>query len=350
MNSTLAKRSRIRRTVGIAALAGGLLVAFWLWPSNREKADAHRATRSQPVPHGAELWTVEWTEVPEQVVVTGTVTSDQIVQISARIQAHVTAVHASAGDPVEEGTMLLQLDDRDLRAERAAADANLHRTRTEYNRLRSLRDARAATEQEVTAAEAAYRTAQARLDQVDVMLTHTEVTSPLTGLVADRAVEAGSLVYPGQRLFTVYDTTQMRFDAAVPGRLVDFLQAGDAVALQFASLPDSVSGHVHRLVAEKDPQTRTRTVQIMMEETDRPLLPGTFGRLLLTTGVRTVIQVPQDAIHRVGQLEKVFLVINGQMQTRLVKTGQTTDGLTEILSGLTAGEVVLANAEDSRHE
>ena len=73
------------------------------------------------------------------------------------------------------------------------------------------------------------------------------------------------------------------------------------------------------------------------------VLPGTFGRLWVAAEPRETISVPAAAVVQLGQLSFVQVVQDGRAIRRLVKTGPVRDDRVEILSGLRAGETVLAN-------
>ena len=327
--------------LALIALAAMVIWTTGLWTQRVEPGVVPHAPGLAP-PDGAEIYTVQHAAEPGWVEVVGTVTSDNKLDLGALISAYVTEIHVSAGDRVEAGDLLLKLDDRELRTQQAAAQADLHRAKTEYERIHSLHERQAATEQQWIAAEAGFHAAQARFEQTEVSLSFTEIRSPLTGRVADRHVEIGTLAHPGQRLVTVYDTAAMRLDAPVPVRLVERLALEMPAPVQL-ELPDrTLTGRVSRIVAEIDPRSRTRTVQVRLEAPDdTPLLPGTFGRLRVPTADRTVLAVPASALVPSGQLDMVQVVQQDRVLRRLVKTGRAADGRVEILSGLQGGERIL---------
>ena len=75
----------------------------------------------------------------------------------------------------------MTLDDREIREELAAAEAQLKQAETEYERTRVLSERDAATDQALIAAESAFNAARAQVDRVKVMLTYTELRSPIDG-------------------------------------------------------------------------------------------------------------------------------------------------------------------------
>lgn len=300
-----------------------------------------------PLPPDAQTLTVTEELMPSRVPVIGTVTSEVTVQLTARVNAHIDAVHVAAGDAVEKGDLLFTLDHRQWSAQRAATEARRKQARTEYERTRNLYERQAATEQQRIAAEAAFHEIQAQLDEIDVALSYTEIRSPLTGVVSDRFAEAGMVAQPGQHLATVYDTSRMRLDAAVPVRLIDYLTIGDTVAVKLERPRTNVSGRIHRIVGEIDPRSRTQMVQVMLEAAEsRPIFPGTFGRFFLEAAAQRMVRLPATAIRHEGQLAMVQVIENERAFWRLVRTGVSADGRTEILSGVTDGDVVLLNPKE----
>jgi len=277
------------------------------------------------------------------VDVVGTTASEEKINLSARIPAYVSDVFASAGDRVTKGQELVTLDDRDIRQQLAAAEAQLNQARTEYDRAKSLFEKEATTQQALTAAESMFHAAQAQVEQVKVMLTYAQVTSPIDGIVTERRIEAGDLANPGMLLLAVYDPSRMRLEAPVPVRLLDRLAVGQSVEVTLDRPAKVFPGTVSEIVSEVDPASRTQLVKIHLDGADGDVLPGTFGRLWVDAGPREVIAIPSSAIIRVGQLEFVQAVRDGRVVRRLVKTGPARDTSVEILSGLSAGDVILVN-------
>lgn len=296
-----------------------------------------------PVPSGASQFTVRMEPAASRIYVVGNAASEERINLSARIPAYVSEVLASAGDRVKKGQVLITLDDREIREQLAAAEAQLNQAQTEYDRAKQLFERNATTQQALTAAESMFTAARAQVEQVKVMLTYAQITSPIDGIVTDRRIEAGDLANPGMVLLAVYDPARMRLEAPVPVRLVDRLAVGQEVDVALERPARTLKGRVTEVVSEVDPASRTQLVKIRLEGVEDGVLPGTFGRLWLEEEPRPSIRVPASAVYRVGQLELVQVVEGGRAIRRLVKTGPLYGDRVEVLSGLKDGETVLTD-------
>jgi RND family efflux transporter MFP subunit len=296
-----------------------------------------------PIPAGAEQVTVRAELAASRIYVVGNAASEERINLSARIPAYVSEVLASAGDRVAKGQVLIKLDDREIREQLAAAEAQLNQAQTEYDRAKQLFERNATTQQALTAAESMFTAARAQVEQVKVMLTYAQITSPIDGIVTDRRIEAGDLANPGMVLLAVYDPARMRLEAPVPVRLVDRLSLDQEFDVSLERPARTFKGSVTEVVSEVDPASRTQMVKIRLEGVEDNVLPGTFGRLWLDEEPRSTMRIPAGAVYRVGQLELVQVVENGRAVRRLVKTGPLYGERIEVLSGLKDGETVLAN-------
>ncbi|HMP73294.1 MAG TPA: efflux RND transporter periplasmic adaptor subunit [Kiritimatiellia bacterium] len=335
------------RTVRKPIIGALALLAIVLWTTGafREKTPPGRVENLPgfPLPDAAATLTLQTASLPGTIEVLGTTSSEETVELRARIGGFVHELHAAAGDRVESGQILLRIDDREARAERLAAHAALQQAESEYQRTLRLRETNAATEQQLTAAQAAFRSAAARLEQADVALSFTEIKSPIRGIVIDRQVETGDLAQPGHLLFTVYNPDTMRLEAHVPVRLIDRIRLGAPADIHLERPDRMFTGTVTEIVAAIDPRSRTQLIRIRIDHTDADLLPGTFGRLWIRTEPRPGISLPASALFRMGQLEMVQIVRDDRVLRRLVRSlplHGDSDHL-EISSGLLAGDTVL---------
>ncbi|MFO7535061.1 MAG: efflux RND transporter periplasmic adaptor subunit [Kiritimatiellia bacterium] len=328
-------------------LGGVVLIALILWSvgvgRTRMAGDKLARQPGLAVPPGAKILTVKAEPLEPRVDVVGTVASELRVNLSARIPAAVREVFVSAGSAVKKGQTLLTLDDRELREQAAAAEAQFKQAEAEVNRTRRLFESQAATEQALTAAQSLFAVARAQWDRSKVMLTYARVESPLDGVVTDRRVEPGDMANPGQVLLAVYDSANMQLEVPVPVRLLDKLPIGRAVEVSLDRSTRVYRGIVRQIVSEIDPLSRTQLVKARLEAPDGGLLPGTFGRLWVAEDAREAFLIPASAVYAVGQIELVQVVRDGRAIRRSVRTGPRTGGNVEVLSGLSSGDAVLLN-------
>lgn len=334
------------RSAAKPALGLVILVAIILWSAGIFRSRMAPGTVEHqpgvPVPPGAAVITVKPESIVPRVDVVGTVSSEVKVNLSARIPAYVNEVFASAGSEVTKGQELIVLDDREIREQVTAAEAQYKQAEAEFNRAKQLFESQATTEQAFTAAKAQFAAATAHWEGSKVMLTYARITSPMDGVVTDRRVEPGDLANPGQVLLTVYNPASMQLEAPVPVRLLSRLPIGQAVEVTLDQPATNFSGKVRQIVSEVDPLSRTQLVKVQIEGAGGGILPGTFGRLWVGDEPHEAIRVPASAVYTVGQIELVQVVRDGRAARRAVRTGPRQGGTVEILAGLQAGDVVLA--------
>jgi len=325
-----------------------LLAAMMLTACSKKvgPGDAVQVERGTPPPAGAATITVKSEPVAPQIEIIGTVSSERIIHLSARLSAYVKEINVAAGSVVTQGQTLVVLDDRDLRDQLAGAEAQLRQAEKEFQRTQQLYREKATTEQALSSAENAFHGAKAHADAMRVMLSYAVIKAPMDGVVTDRRIEASDLANPGQVLLALFDPQRMRLEAPVPARLIGKLPLNAKVNVKLEHPDIKLSGTVTEIVSEVDATSRTRKVKIQLEGAKGDVLPGTFGRLAVEETPRPAVLLPPTAILHLGQLEMAQVVENGHVVRRLVKTGPVVDGRVEILAGLNDGDIVLAAAKE----
>lgn len=330
------------------ALAATGLVAMIIYAGgylhDKVSPDSLDMTAGMPIPPDARLLKVGEVTHPLAVDLVGTVESDRRIQISSRMSAYVEEVLASAGDRVTNGQLLVRLDERELREQLAAAEAQGNQALAEFRRTQQLFQRNAATEQALTAAEAAYQSARAQVDRVKATLSYARVRAPIDGVVTERKVEAGDLANPGQLLLTMFDPVNMRLEVPVPVRLIDRFAIGQEYTAVLDHPAMSFPAVVTEIVGEIDVQSRSRRVKLRLAQTDGDVLPGAFGRIRLNLDAPPSLFIPQAAVIRIGQLDQVQWVREGRMVNRMVQLGRRVGEDVEVLAGLDADDMIVLPA------
>ncbi|MCB2155292.1 efflux RND transporter periplasmic adaptor subunit [bacterium] len=294
---------------------------------------------------------VEHVQEPVIEQATGTMRAKNETSVSPRITASIVSINVRSGDRVEEGDVLITLDDRDLvarvrQAEKSvmAAQAKLDDAKSEFERKQALFEQGVASESELDRAQADYKALQAEvaraergMDEAEASLSYATIKSPITGRVIDRYAEPGDTVTPGQSIVKLYDPKSLRLEADVRESLATKLATGDQLDVRIDALNQTAAGEVDEIVPQSQSGSRSFLVKVSLPPVEN-LYPGMFGRLLIPTGEVDRLYVPQSAIARVGQLEFVLVEEQGDLVRRFVRTGMEEDSRVEVLSGLTAAE------------
>jgi len=290
----------------------------------------------------------------------GTVRPVHEASVASKILARVVEVRVKAGQAVSQGDVLIRLDDAELQARHhqreaalAAAEAMLTRANSEHDRAVRLIERSAISRAEFDQAVATLKTAQAGLQQAQqaveeakVLLEFATILSPLTGVVIEKRVEPGDTAVPGQVLVNLYDPHRMQMVATVRESLALRLKIGDQVSARLDALDHECLATVSEIVPRAEAASRSFIVKVT-----GPCPPGVysgmFGRISIPVDDEELLVVPASAVIRVGQLEQVEVIQEGQIRRRTAQLGRPVGDGYEVLAGLRAGEkVVLGHKQE----
>ncbi len=295
----------------------------------------------------------------------GTLKAASRTEVSARVLADIKAINVSAGDLVNAGDVLIQLDSEEmqarvLQAKQAllAATASRQQAQTEFDRAAELLKRKVGTQADFDASKSHLNVAIAQeasakqaIEESEIVLAYTTITAPKAGRVVDRLAEPGDTARPGQPLLVIYDAASLRLEAPVLEKLAVKLKVGDRLQVRVDALDRTVEAVIDQIVPQADAPSRSFLVKATLPRTD-DLYEGMFGRLLIPAGVRRHLCLATDAIQEFGQLQFVDVVREDEtLERRMIRTGRLgIPGRVEVLSGVKAGERVVLTSKSTPRE
>ncbi len=351
---------------------------------------------------GVKIETIQLSPVEEEYEAVGTVRSKTTSVLSSKTMGNILAVHVREGDRVRTSQLLIEIDDRDSRAQvqkaqaglrevldtqeeieqnirasesaREAAEAGRSLAAATFKRYNALLEEKSVSQQEFDEVQAKLKVAQAEFDRAkrmlqalvakksqilakteqakadvanaQVFLTYTRITSPISGIVTARQADIGALAAPGVPLLTVEDDTHYRLEVAVEESQIKNIPLGTPARVEIEAIGQQFVSRATEVVPAADPATRSYIVKIDLPtsrkiEVSRSLRSGLFGKGRFAVGKKQAVIVPQAAIVHQGQLVGLYAVDReGIAHLRLVKIGKTYADRVEVLSGLNEGDRV----------
>ena len=293
-----------------------------------------------------EVETIRVLPEPARRVTTAVGTLEPVarVLVAAQEEGVVTDVAVREGDRVRSGQVVVALDDRQVRAELAQAEASLEEARARWRRVETLRAEGVMAEQDVDAARAADRIAEARLEALRTRLSFTRIQSPVSGVVTARHVEVGDLASPRAALLELATGDGLLLRVPVSELEVVRLAEGDLADITVDALPElRLHGRIARIYPAADSASRQVTVELAVADAPATVRLGFLARahLVLET-IPAGLLVPEDAVLRGAEAASfVWMVRDGVATMRPVEVGLRVDGRALIASGLAPGDEVV---------
>jgi RND family efflux transporter MFP subunit len=310
----------------VLAVAMGVLLTAC---NSREEPVQSARTSTPTASIQAVVTEVQTVQVPLRVEVTGQITAVAQATLSSQIQSTVEELLVREGIVVKKGQTLVVLDSRDLREELARAQAESENARAHLARMKQLYGEDAVSKQEQENADRTFKVAEASRRAALTKVSYT----------------VGEMASPGQPLLKMEDPQRLRLEATVAEGDLQALSRGATIPVMIDALgPKTLSGIVAQILPTGDPATHTFLVKVELPPTPG-LKTGMFGRMLVDKGTGQTLVVPRAAVIERGELTGLY-VVGPDLLARLrwVKLGRTVGESIEILSGLTAGERLLADA------
>jgi len=365
-----------KRSLGLSLAVLAFFAAFvWLL-----------ATRGPLAPVGVETAAVARADLSPGVYGIGTVEAQHAYAVGPIQAGRVLRVRVDQGDRVQAGQLLAEIDPVDMRqraeaaasatararqAARAAqaqvaeadsrvqlAQANSARYQALYQQNFVAREMADSRRHEAAAAEAALAAAranaagaqreigraQAELQGIDQLRNSLRLVSPIDGVVTAREAEPGTTVVAGQAVLRLVDPARLWVRARVDQARAEGVQVGQAADIVLRSAPGTVlPGKVVRIDLQSDAVTEERIVNVAFDPPPVQLYLGELAEVTIhQPGVRNVLTVPRAALAQYQGRIGVWRIRQGRARFQPVQPGVQTAERVQILSGLAAGDRLIA--------
>ena len=269
--------------------------------------------------------------------------------VVARTLGVVQALFAEEGDVVEEGQPLAQLETERLELEVQRSRTQLANLKAAYERAQQLNASQMISPTEYDAARFGYRTELTNLRLREYELREATIRATIDGVVTRRHIKVGHTLAQNAPAFEMKRLDSIEAELNVPEREIGRIRPGQVATVTVDALPDhGFEGEVTRVAPEVDPTSGTFRVVVTLDNAERHLKPGMFGRVDVRTDVREqALLTPLDAIVTLRDKSSLFVVGDDEVvERRAVTTGYVSDGNIEILTGASEGEQVVMTGQD----
>ncbi|MDX2185594.1 MAG: efflux RND transporter periplasmic adaptor subunit [Opitutaceae bacterium] len=300
----------------------------------------------------------------------GAVQPLRTVNIKSQIDGVIAILHAREGDEVQAGALLVSIDKRPFENAVAKARADLEtaiadseqaaRNAERYTRLAKVsaiseeEESRLMTLASTSAARVASQ--RASLAGAELQLGYTEIRAPFAGRIGQFALHEGALVKANDAATSLLTLHQLE-PIAVSFTIPDSRQTALRRALERGPVhvtvtvrdesQDTLTGEVTFVDNAIDPLTGTLTLKAEFENREKRLWPGAFVDVALVLDeVPNAIVVPDAAVQNGQNGQQVFVLeANNTVSLRPVTIGLRNEGMTQVVSGVQAGERVVTDGQ-----
>ncbi|MCM0613869.1 efflux RND transporter periplasmic adaptor subunit [Marinobacter sediminum] len=326
----------------MVAVAAGAAVTY----RSMESEKATQSGRERPA-SVVNTRTPERDTVRDVVKAVGNLKALNAVELTTEVSGRAVALNLETGRRVEQGDVLLRLDDRQARADLEVIEAQLADARRKFERAQRLRSNNSISQSQVDELRTAVDVANAQRQSARVRLENHRIEAPFAGVVGLSDISIGAYVTAGTAITTLDTTERMELNFAIPERFLGQVGLGQQVNGTSPAFPDTrFAGELAELGTRINELSRTLPVRALIDNPDGKLRPGQFMSATLTLRERQALVIPEQAVMVRGDEKYVFVAEDGIARRMSVVLGSRMPGLVEVAEGLTLEDAVIVTGQD----
>ena len=288
----------------------------------------------------------------------GNVNTKENIIVQPEFSGTLTALTVKAGQKVAKGQILGRIDDAGMSQQLAQVQTQYELAKTTYERQKNLWDQKIGSEIQYLQAQTQMNSLQKSINQMKAQLAKTVIRAPFSGTIDEVFVEKGQVVAPGpQGLMRIVNLGNMFVSTSVPESYIGKLKVGTEVDVFLTSLGKTYKGKVRQVGNFINPNNRSFGIEVSIPNPENLLRPNQVAKLKIIDYVKKdATVVPTNVIQEDGKGNHyVYTVDNsngktGTAKKTVVTLGQSSDNVTEILSGVSAEDVIVTEGVNAISE
>ena len=302
--------------------------------------------------------TVKDTVFNHYIDIQGSVDTKENILVQPEFSGTLTSLTVKAGQRVSKGQILGRVDDAGMSQQLASAENQYNLAKTTFERQKNLWDKKIGSEIQFLQAQTQMISAQKAVAQIKAQLAKTIIRAPFTGTIDEVFVEKGEVVAPSpQGLMRIVNLNNMYVSTTVPETYIGKLKVGDQVDVFLTSLNKTYKGKVRQVGNFINPNNRSFGIEVGLPNPDNLLRPNQVAKLKIIdyTNKKAVV-VPTNVVQEDGEGNKFIFTVTGSngktgtAKKAIVTIGKSSDNVTEILSGLSANDIIVTEGVNNISE
>jgi len=287
--------------------------------------------------------------ISRRITTVGKLRANESVTLRSEMLGRIKEIPFKEGSLVKKGDALILFEDDELQAELEKAEADVEYRQVRFARFETLQAKGLGRGTEYDQERGLLNIAKAQVDVARAKLAKATIHAPFDGKIGliREGVNVGATVDGQKELVTLVDSDPMKIDFKVPEKFIHDIGAGQMAEVNLGSIPgQTFQATVEAVDSRVDPQTHSIAVLAIVPNEDGKLQAGLFASIGVIIGVKNdALLLPESALGREGEIEYVWVVINGKSGRKRVLTGIKENGQVEITAGLRPGEIIVTSGQ-----
>ena len=333
----------------LAALVGGLVWFNYF----RGQMIAQFFANNKPPPTSVAISEARSEVVPNLLTAVGDLAAVHQVNVTSDVSGRITDIMFTAGSTVKAGSPLIQLFDGPEQGDLASFKAQAIGAQLALDRAKQLAARQFGPQATADSAQATFDQANAGIAKTEAIISQKLVRAPFDGELGVRHVEVGQYLTAGTQIVTLTNLSTLYANFTVTEKDSGHLAVGQTVRIAVDAYPGrGFEGTINAIEPQIATDTRNIHVQATLDNPDHILKPGMFTTTTVVLPDKPpVVTVPETAVDYTLYGDSVYLLTEKKQDDgktsmtavrTFVRTGNRVNGRTEILSGLKAGDRVVA--------
>ncbi|MDB5534030.1 MAG: efflux transporter periplasmic adaptor subunit [Hyphomicrobiales bacterium] len=278
------------------------------------------------------------------------------VELAVQVGGLLKKIYFKPNQRYKQGDLLLQIDDTVDQADLANALAAVKLNEANFDRSKTLASRGYASDATLDQVASQLATARAQEARARAVIDLKALKAPFPGVAGISRVDEGQYLQAGTSVATYQNLDAMRVDFTVPEQSADSVKPDQDVRVGTKEGDLPFAGKIIGVDPRVDPKTRLVSVQALIPDNkDKGILPGQFLQVeVLLPPQANVLTVPQTAVITSLYGDYVFTIEDQDKdgvkslvaRQVFVKTGRRQQGSMEIVSGIQAGQKVIASGQN----
>lgn len=312
---------------------------------NKNKEVATKAMpggNSGPQTLFASGFVTEYSKLSNNLSANGNILAQDEVQLQPEVSGRVVYLNIKEGAIVSKGTLLMKVNDADLKAQLEKLNTQLKIAQTNLSRLAELLMIKGVSQAEYDAADNILNNIKADIQLLKVQIDKTELRAPFSGKLGLRNISLGAYVSTATVVVSLQNISQLKIDVSVPEKYAGVIQVGDNMQCTVAGIEQPFSARVIALEPHIDEMTRNLKFRALILNPSSKLVPGAFVKVhLKLKEIANAIMIPTSTIIPDDKVTRIVIVDSSKAKYVEIGIGIRTESEVQVVSGLNAGDTIL---------